>query len=238
MEPQEALFQLVLLAVHRETALRGFHNEVGHLGLEQMLDLMCKHFFLPCIAAQVREHIDKCHLCLTFKEKQPRAPLDNILATHPLELVYLDYLCLQLGKGKEENIQVVMGHFTHYAQTYVTQSQTALTKDKALWDNFILHYGLPEKILLDQGRNFESELIAELCRLMGTKKLRTSLYHPLTNGQGKRFNSTLIGMLGTLPPEHKSDWKGSIGALVHAYNCAQNSTTGFSPCLLMYGRQP
>ena len=45
-------------------------------------------------------------------------------------------------------------------------------------------------------------------------------------------------MLGMLPPEKKSEWKNHIGALVHAYNCTQNSATGFSPYYLMYGRQP
>ena len=45
-------------------------------------------------------------------------------------------------------------------------------------------------------------------------------------------------MLGTLPPKCKSDWKSSIETLVHAYNCTQNSTTGFSPYFLLYGRQP
>ena len=59
-----------------------------------------------------------------------------------------------------------------------------------------------------------------------------------TNGQCERFNSTLIGMLGTLPPEKKSEWKNHIGTLVHTYNCTQNSATGFSPYYLMYGRQP
>ena len=108
---------------------------------------------------------------------------------------------------------------------------------KALWD-FIIHYGLPEKILLDQGRDFKSELIADLCRLMGTQKLRTSLYHSQTNGQCDRFNSTLIGMLGTLFPEWKSDWKGSIGVLAHAYNHTQNSVMDFSVYFLMYGGQP
>ena len=48
----------------------------------------------------------------------------------------------------------MMDHFTCYAQWYVTQSQTALARAKALCDNFIAHYGLPEKTLLDQGRNF------------------------------------------------------------------------------------
>ena len=46
--------------------------------------------------------------------------MGNIVAMHPLELVHLDYLWLEPGKGKEENILVVTDHFTHYAQAYVT----------------------------------------------------------------------------------------------------------------------
>ena len=177
-ESQEAQIQLVLLAVHRETTLRGCHNEVSHLGLKQTLDLMSNHFFWPQMAIQVREHIEKCHQCVTFKAKQQRAPMENSVANHPLELVHIDYLCLEPGKCKEENVLIVTDHFTCYAQTYVTQSQTAQTMAKALWDNFIVHYRLLEKILPDQGRNFESKLIADLCKLMGTKKPRTSPYHP------------------------------------------------------------
>ena len=45
-------------------------------------------------------------------------------------------------------------------------------------------------------------------------------------------------MLGTLPKEKKSEWKNHIGTLVHAYNCTQNSATGFSPYYLMFRRQP
>ena len=73
---------------------------------------------------------------------------------------------------------------------------------------------------------------------MGMQKIQTSPYHPQTNGQYERFNSTLISMLGMLPPEKKSDWKNHIGTLVHAYNCTRNSASGFSPYYLMYGKQP
>ena len=82
-----------------------------------------------------------------------------------------------------------------------------------------------------------SQLVADLCTLMGTQKILTSPYYPQTDGQCERFNSTLMGMLGTLPPEKKSEWKNHIGALVHTYNCTQNSFTGFSPYYLMYRRQ-
>ena len=202
--------QLVLPAAYREVALKGCHDEVGHLGLECMLDLMRDRFFWPRMAVQAKEHIGKCCPCLAFKARQPKAPLENIVATHPLELVHLDFLCLEPGKGQEENVLVITDHFTRYAQAYVTRTQMAQTMAKTLWDKFIVHYGLPKKILMDQGRNFESQLVADLCELMGVQKIQTSPYHPQTNGQCERFNSTLINMLGTLPKEKKSEWKNHI----------------------------
>ena len=69
-------------------------------------------------------------------------------------------------------------------------------------------------------------------------KCRLARYHPQTNSQCERFNSTLINMLGTLPKEKKSKWKNHIGVLVHVYNCTQISATGFSPYFLMFERQP
>ena len=149
------------------------------------------------MAAQAKEHVGKCCLCLAFKARQQKAPLKNIAATYPLELVHLDYLCLEPGKGLEENVLVVTDHFTRYAQAYVTKTQTAQMTAKTLWDKFIVHYGLPKKILTDQGQNFESQLVADICELMGTQKMQTSPYHLQTNGQCERFNSTLINMLGT-----------------------------------------
>ena len=56
-----------------------------------MLDLMHDRFFWPHMAAQAKEHIRKCCPCLAFKARQPKAPLKNIMATHPLELAHLDY---------------------------------------------------------------------------------------------------------------------------------------------------
>ena len=72
----------------------------------------------------------------------------------------------------------------------------------------------------------------------GVKKLRTSPYHPQTNGQCECFNSTLLNMLGMLTPKQKKDWKSHVPALVHAYNCTRNAATGFSPYYLLFGREP
>ena len=101
---------------------------------------------------------------------------------------------------------VITDHFTRYALAYPSKTQTAQATARILWDNFICHYGFPEKFISDQGRNFESDLIKELCKIAGVQKLHTTPYHPQGNGQCERFNSTLCNMLGTL-----SERKSQIG---------------------------
>ena len=89
-----------------------------------------------------------------------------------------------------------------------------------------------------RGKNFESLLISELCELTQMKKLRTTPYRPEGNGSCKRFNRTLISMLGTLPEDFKSKWMQHISTLTYAYNCTHSNANRFSPYYLLYGRHP
>ena len=171
-----------------------------------------------------------------------RTELDPIVATRPWELIHIDFLTIEAAanskSSKAVNVLIIMDHFTRYAQAFVTASQQAPVVAKILWDKFFMYFGLPEKILTDQGRNFESKLIAELCLLTRTKKLRTTPYRPQTNGACERFNRTLISMIGTLPDEYKTQWPQHIPMLVHAYNCTQSNATGYSPFYLLYRWKP
>ena len=234
----KARLQLVLPLSHRPKAMAGCHDQVGHLGQDRVLELLRDRFFCPGIHMDVASYINSCPRCIRRKSQPDTAPLHNIEATQPLELIHLDYLQIEPSKGNIENVLIVTDHFTRYAQAYPSKTQTALATAKLLWNNFIIHYGFPNKIISDQGQNFESELIANLCEVAGVQKLRTSPYHPQTNGQCERFNSTLLNMLGTLPPEQKKDWKTYVPAMVHAYNCTGNTATGYSSYYLLFGREP
>ena len=74
-----------------------------------------------------------------------------------------------------------------------------------LFDNFFVHYGFPHWLHSDQGRNFASKTIQQLCHLAGVQKSRTTPYHPMGNGIAERFNSTLFNILGMLDPDKKVD---------------------------------
>ena len=165
--------------------------------------------------------------------------MGNVDATYPMELVHMDYLTNEANEGcKDVYNLVITDHFTRYAQAIVTSLQTAKCTAQNLWDKFTVHYGLPEKILMDQANNFESDLLKGLCEIAQLKKIRTSGYHPQTNGQCGHFNATLINMLGTLPDKPKSTWREQVPTLVCAYNCTRNNATGFSPYYLMFGQKP
>ena len=187
---------------------------------------------------ETTSYVSKCQNCVKRKVIPGVAPLQPIIASQPMELVHMDFLSIEPAKGKIENVLVITDHFTRCAQAYPSKTQTAQTTAKLLRENFIRYYGFPEKFLSDQGRNFESELISELCKLAQVEKVHTTPYQPMTNGQCERLNSTLCNMLGTLSEKEKTDWKAHLSSMTHAYNCTQHPSTTYSPYYLMFGRQP
>ena len=185
--------------------------------MEQMLGLLWKQFFWPKMCVDVRAYIRQCRSCTYFKQPQERAKLQPILATYPLELVCLHFLTLG-GRDHDNNVLLVMDHFTKYAQAYITKSQTAAVVARTFWVHFLVHYGWPSKILRDQGKNFESKVVQELCDLTQAQMLCTTPYRPKTNGACERLNLTLINMLGT-PPQPCQEQLAGLGN--HYDSCIQ-----------------
>lgn len=237
-EGAQTHYQLVLPEALRSLVLKSLHDDMGHMGTERTLDLVRKRFYWPKMSAEVEMKVKTCNRCIRRKAMPERAaPLVNIVATRPLELVCMDFLSVEPDSSNTKDILVITDHFTKYAVAIPTPNQKARTVAKSLWDHFFVHYGIPEKLHSDQGPDFESRTIKELCELIGTQKIRTTPYHPRGNPV-ERFNRTLLNMLGTLENQKKSHWREYVKPLVHAYNCTKNETTGFTPYELMFGRQP
>ena len=65
--------------------------------------------------------------------------------------------------GKDVHVLIITDHLMRYMQALVTSSQTAKCIAQALWDWFVVQYVLLESVISEQGQNFDSDLISELC---------------------------------------------------------------------------
>ena len=95
-----------------------------------------------------------------------------IIATAPLELLHMDFTNIEMTMKLDQPTKVVSvlvfyNHFMKNVMTFMTPNQTAKTVAKFLWQGYISIFGAPAKLLSDQGTYFESNIIKELCELIG-----------------------------------------------------------------------
>ena len=90
----------------------------------------------------------------------------------------------------------------------------------------------------DQAAEFMGQVISELCDLLGVTKIRTSPYHPQTNGTIKRVHQTLRRMIAKMDPDKRAKWPLHLGPILIAYNATRSLITGYSPYFLMFRHQP
>ena len=111
--PDRSTMQLVLPETFRKQALQSCHDDLGHLRIEWMIDLLRDHFCWPRMLKDTTKHTKQCERCLKFKALPEKAPMENIDATYLMELVHMDYLTIEANQGgKDVHIVVITDHFT------------------------------------------------------------------------------------------------------------------------------
>jgi hypothetical protein len=234
--------QLVLPQAQRVPMMERLHARPlsGHLMMDKTFARMTARFFWPFMKRDVQSFIDQCQECqlANHPHKTPRALLKPIQADRILELVTSDYMGpLKQSRKGNINILVISDHKSKFAWFRPTRLQTAKVTAQHL-AKIQLEFGLFEKLLTDQGPNYESDLIAELCHLLDTDKLRTTPYHPICDGLSEKLNQSLIKMIKTLINENHNNWDELLPALEFAYNTSVHATTKMTPYFMMFGRHP
>ena len=108
-----------------------------------------------------------------------------------------------------------MNYATRYPEAVPLKDIQAETVAEALV-NMFTRVVVPKEILSDQGSQFLSAVMKEMCRLLSLKQLVTTPYHPICNGLIQKFNGTFKNMLRHMCAEKPKDWNRYIGPLLFA----------------------
>ncbi|KRZ50437.1 Retrovirus-related Pol polyprotein from transposon [Trichinella nativa] len=134
-------------------------------------------------------------------------------------------------------ILVMCDYFSKWPEVFPLPDAEADTVATALVNGIFCRYAAPETLHSDQGRNFEAGVIAEVCRLLGIAKTRTTAYHPQSDGLVERMNRTLIDMLAKVSIDQPEDWDVHLDRVLLAYRSSVHHTTGATPCRIIFGRE-
>ena len=194
-DSNEVVHQLVTPRKYRETILYACHDipSAAHLGMDKTLSRLKQAFYWPGMKNDTRRYIEECDKCTARKmSKQGKAPMKRYLVGEPFERVQIDIFG-PLPKSDSGNryILTMCDCFTKWTEAVAIPDQEGSTVTKAFVDTFISRFGAPLQLHSDRGRNFESEIFREMCKLFGIDKTRTTSMRPQSNGNIERYHMNL-----------------------------------------------
>ena len=233
--------QLVLPQTLINAVLTEVHNSAtgGHLGVTKTLE-KARRFYWPGQRRDVEDWCRSCTTCGARKSptKRLHAPMQLERVGQPMQRVAMDILgpLPETPRGNKY-VLVISDYFTKWSEALPMANMEATTVARLFVSEFACRFGTPESLHTDQGRNFESTLIKEMCRLLGIHKTRTTPYHPQSDGLVERLNRTILNMLSISAAEHERDWDLHLPTVMLAYRSSVQETTGATPFSLMFGRE-
>jgi transposase InsO family protein len=234
--------QLLIPRSMRDEVLHQMHDCVlsGHLGNKKTREKTLQMFYWFGLREDVHNYVQQCDNCVSTKgpSMKPKAPLGAMPSGSTLDRLSTDIVG-PLPESHQGNryILVVSDHFSKWLEVFAVPNQTASTCAEKILNEVIARFGCPYDLHSDQGRNYVGHIFVELCRLLNIRKTRSSPYNPHCNGQTERFNKTLVRMIKAYLKGQEKDWDKFLGCLAGAYRATVHESTGYTPNMLMLGRE-
>ncbi|KAL5457235.1 hypothetical protein EMCRGX_G034481 [Ephydatia muelleri] len=215
---KEKIVPIVPLSL-QPTALKVNHDIIssGHQGVEKTLQRLKRTAYWIGMAKDTELYCRSCMVCQRSKLPMPTpVPMTNIPIGHPWQMLAVDVLQVPVSSRGNRYLLVIQDYFTKWAEAIPMPNQTAECIAGILIDLFS-RFGIPEILHSDHGANFESTMIRRVCAAFGVLKSREQQHTTRKND---------------------IDWEGNLPLVLYAYRTASNASTGFSPFVLMMGRDP
>ncbi len=234
--------------IHSELISR-HHNDplAGYFDIEKTRELIARKYYWLMLQRDVETYVIGCNVGLPSKavRHKPYGDLPLLpIPTHWWKDLSMDFITgLPISaawKGDSYNlILIIVDRLTkmvHYEPVKVTIDVSGLAE--VIINVVVRHHRVPESIVMDQGSLFTSKFWSLLCYFLGIKKKLSTTFHPQTDGQTERQNSTMEAYLRVFVNWEQDDWLRLLPMAEFAYNNAKNASIGHTPFKLNCGYHP
>ena len=239
-EGRELSYQLILPQALRPTLCKMVHEgAAGHLGVFKTREHVVRRAYWFNWRRDVEMFCKTCEVCQSYCKGGPKkqGKLKPMVMGAPTERWSIDLTGPHVKSVRGfVYILTAVCAFSKYVVMVPLRDKSAVTVAKAIFEQVFLRYGAGE-ILTDGGGEFRNEIVTELCRLFGVYKSQTTAYQPSTNGGCERFHLTLNSMLAKVVSENQRDWCERLAHVALCYNASVHESTGYTPFMLMHGRE-
>lgn len=214
---------------------------LSHPGVSGSIKLVTARYFWPDMKKNIKQWTQECLKCQQAKIQthnktnvtQPIFPYTDRFQTVHMDIVGPLNPSKPLGSVYPSNLRYVVTFIdraTRWFECIPVPDISSATIAAAFLSGWISRFGVPLHLVTDRGTQFESDLFQQLSSIVGFHRLRTTSYHPQTNGMIERFHRTLK----TAIKARDDDWLVSLPVVMLALRCIPNDTD-FCPFTALTG---
>ena len=219
------------------------HQTIGHAGSERTNKYIHKFYWWSTLSKDVAKFCLTCGTCQAVKPstQRPMGLLHPLpIPSRPWESIGMDFIGPLPPSPEGYNfVWVVIDRLTSMVHLVALKtSATAVEVAERYLKEIVRLHGVASSIVSDRDPRFTSAFWAEVHRLLGTKLMMSTSFHPQTDGVTERANRVINSILRAVIRPDQSDWCEKLPMVEFAINSAENKSTGHAPFELNYGYIP
>ena len=185
-------------------------------------------------------YVRKYHKCQIYADKIhiPLTSLNVMVSPWPFSMWGMDEIRPITPKASNGHhfIFVVIDYFTKWVETVSYASVTKSVVARFIKREIICRYGLPNRIISDNGLNLNNDMVTEVCTWFKIKHHNSVSYRPKMNGVVEVANKNVKKIIAKATETYK-DWHDKLPFALHAYRTRVRTSTGTTPYSLVYGME-